>query len=248
MANKDNLFFHSAEVYVTPLTGDITPRRIAVIQDVSIEIKRDMKELFGENKYAEDAASGNESISGKYKSGELDPDWMMTAAMEGVKTSGILVLEKAEVHTVATATVTVTEAADFAGDYGVINPATGKAFKKVAATATPSAGEYKVNESTGVYTFNALDNGKSLAFTYMREEATGETYTVNNSLAGDSVFASLLLYKTSRTKKVFGLRLANAAFESTSFGFKLNEYAMPEGSFKGFAGANGKVFEMFRGA
>lgn len=247
MANKDNIFFHSAEVYIKPLTGDITPRRIAVIQDVSIETKRDSKELFGENKYAEDAASGNESISGKYKSGELDPDWMMTAAMEGVKSSGILVLEKAEVHAVDSGTVTVTHAADFAEDYGVIDPATSQVYKKVASTATPAAGEYKCSDA-GVYTFHTSAEDKSLAFTYMREEATGTTYTVNNTLAGDSVFCSLLLYKTSRTKKVFGLRLANAMFESTSFGFKLNEYAMPEGSFKGFAASNGKVFEMFRGA
>lgn len=247
MANKDNLYFHSAEVYIKPSVGVPTPRRIGIIQDVSIEIKRDLKELFGENKYAEDVASGNETISGKYKSGELDPSWMMESFMSASRTTGILVLVKAEESVVTAASVTVAGGADFSEDYGVVELSTNKVWRRVASA--PSAGEYSVNETTGQYTFNATDNTKRLAFTYLKKQTTsGETYTVNNTLAGDSVFVSLLLYKSSRTQKSFGLRLANASFESASFGFKLNEYAMPEGAFKGFAGSNGKVFEIFRGA
>lgn len=246
MASKDNLYFHSAEVYIKSTATNPTPRRIAIIQDVSIEMKRENKELFGENKYAEDVASGNESISGKYKSGELDPAWMMENFMSATRTEGTKVLVRGEVGTIATGTVTVAGAADFVEDYGVINPSTGHPYRRVGAT--PAVGEYMVNETTGVYTFNTTENGTAPLFTYMKDVLTGETYTVNNTIAGDSVYCSLLLYKTSRTSKTFGLRLANSTFESASFGFKLNEYAMPEGAFKGFANAAGKVFELFRGA
>lgn len=246
MANKDNIYFHSAEVYLRPSGTNPTPRRIAIIQDVSIEVKREMKELFGENKYAEDAASGNESISGKYKSGELDPAWMMENFMSATRTTGYQELVRAEVGTITTGAVTVAGAADFLEDWGVVNPSTGRAYRRVAAT--PAVGEYTVNESTGVYTFNTTENGVAPLFTYLKEvTGSGETYSVNNTLAGDAVFCSLLLYKKSRTGKAFGLRLANAAFESASFGFKLNEHAMPEGSFKGFADATGQVFKLFRG-
>lgn len=245
MASKDNLYFHSAEVYIKRTAANPTPRRIAIIQDVSIEIKRDIKELFGENKYAEDAASGNESISGKYKSGELDPGWMMEEFMTSARTTGSIILVKREVGTVASGTVTVDGAANFREDYGVVDPLTDRPLRRVSGS--PAEGEYSVNETTGVYTFNAAANGDDFLFTYLTDSTAGETYTVNNTLAGDSVFCSLLLYKTSRTGKPFGLRLANATFESASFGFKLNEHAMPEGSFKGFAGDDGKVFEMFRG-
>lgn len=246
MANKDNLYFHSAEVYIKSTQANPTPRRIAIIQDVSIEMKRENKELFGENKYAEDVASGNESISGKYKSGELDPAWLMENFVSATRTTGTKVLVRAEVGTITAGSVTVAGAADFDEDYGVVSPSTGKPYRRVAAT--PAVGEYTVNEATGVYNFNTTENGTAPLFTYMKEVTTGETYTVNNSLAGDSVYCSLLLYKTSRTSKTFGLRLANATFESASFGFKLNEHTMPEGSFKGFANAAGKVFEVFRGA
>lgn len=245
MASKENLYFHSAEVYLKRSAANPTPRRIAIIQDVSIEIKRDIKELFGENKYAEDAASGNESITGKYKSGELDPSWMMEEFMSSTRTSGSIILVKSEAKTVAAGTVTVNGAADFREDYGVVDPLTNRPLRRVGSA--PAEGQYAVNEGTGVYTFNTANNGDSFLFTYLTDSDEGETYTVSNSVAGDSLFCSLLLYKTSRTGKPFGLRLANATFESASFGFKLNEHAMPEGSFKGFAGDNGIVFEMFRG-
>ncbi len=246
MASKDNLYFHSAEVYIKAIGSNPTPRRIAVIQDVSIELKRENKELFGENKYAEDVASGNESISGKYKSGELDPAWMMENFVSATRTTGTKILVRAEVGTITAGAVTVSGAADFDEDYGVVNASTGKPYRRVAAT--PAVGEYTVNEATGVYSFNTTENGSAPLFTYLKELTTGETYTVNNTLAGDSVYCSLLLYKTSRTSKTFGFRLANATFESASFGFKLNEHTMPEGAFKGFANSAGKVFELFRGA
>ena len=246
MALGDNLYFHTAEVYVKPTGANPNTIRVGVIQEISIEIKRDLKELFGEGKYAVDVASGNESISGKYKSGEFDPNWLAENFLAATKSTGTLELVRGEVGTVATATVTVSGAADFSEDYGVIDRLTEKPLKRVASA--PAVGQYTVNEGTGVYTFNATDNGKAVQISYLKETTTGETYTVNNSLAGDSVYCSLFLYKTSRTGKKFGLRLANATFESASFGFKLNEHTMPEGSFKGFAGANGKVFEIMKGA
>lgn len=140
MASKDNLYFHSAEVYIKRTAANPTPRRIAIIQDVSIEIKRDIKELFGENKYAEDAASGNESISGKYKSGELDPGWMMEEFMTSARTTGSIILVKREVGTVASGTVTVDGAANFREDYGVVDPLTDRPLRRVASA--PAVGEY----------------------------------------------------------------------------------------------------------
>ena len=245
MANPNNIFFHSAEVYIKPRVANPTPRRIAVLQEVSIEFKRDNKELFGENKYAEDVASGNESISGKYKSGELDPTWITEGFLAATRTTGMLLMARAELHTVALGATTATHASDFSEDYGIVNLATNKAYRRVAAT--PAAGEYTVNEVTGVYGFNTSENGNSLAHTYLYESTDGETYTVNNTAAGDSVYCSLFLFKNSRAQTPFGLRLANATFESASFGFKLNDYTMPEGSFKGFADSAGKVFQMFKG-
>lgn len=244
-ANANNIYFHTAEVYLKPSKTNPTPRKVAVIQDVSIEIKRDLKELYGEERYAVDVASGNESIGGKYKSGEFDPSWLSENFLGANRTTGTLELVRREPGTVTTGAVTVAGAADFSEDYGVVD-ADGEPLTRVAAT--PAVGQYAVDEGTGIYTFNSGANGSTLYFNYLKEVEDGETYTVNNSLAGDSVYCSLFLFKTSRTGKQFGLRLANATFESASFGFKLNEHTMPEGSFKGFANSAGKVFEIMRGA
>lgn len=70
-------------------------------------------------------------------------------------------------------TVTVTNAAAFAGDYGVTKA--GTPMTKV--TGAPAAGQYAVNTTTGVYTFAAADAGAAIVITYSYTISSGD-YTV----------------------------------------------------------------------
>lgn len=69
-------------------------------------------------------------------------------------------------------TVTVTEAATFALDLGVIKGVT----PMVRVSGVPAAGQYAVNTSTGVYTFNAVDQGDAIDITYTYDLATEDGY------------------------------------------------------------------------
>ena len=248
MAKTENLYFHSAEIYTKPEVAFPTPRRIGVIQEVSLEVKGDLKELFGEENFAEDASGGNVSVSGKYKSGELDPAWADDNILGGTQSAGILKIEKMELQTVDSGAVTVDFADEFDSDYGVVDPLSGAVYTRVATAAALAPGQYKVDEGTGIYSFHTSVNGKELGFTYLRGEDGGVTHTVVSKLAGSVTACSMFLNKTSRAGTSFGLLADRAIFESWSFGFKLNEYTMPEGAFKVVRGQGGRVFRIFRGA
>jgi len=70
-------------------------------------------------------------------------------------------------------TVTVVNAANFTEDLGVVKG--GVPMTKV--TAAPAAGEYSVDEGTGIYTFNATDESDAIDISY-RYEIDPVDYTV----------------------------------------------------------------------
>lgn len=90
-----------------------------------------------------------------------------------------LYLTVEEAHTVPATpgpyTVTVTNAADFTEDLGVIKDAGSVALVKV--TGAPAAGQYSVNTVTGVYTFNSAEQDQAITITY-RYEIDSADYTL----------------------------------------------------------------------
>jgi len=99
-----------------------------------------------------------------------------------------------EIHAVATGvtTITMTNAATFLADASVngdigVQDAAGNVFTKVASA--PAAGQYSVNNATGVYTISAADattyNGASLYFsyTYSANSRTGSGLTWHKDLS-----------------------------------------------------------------
>jgi hypothetical protein len=79
--------------------------------------------------------------------------------------------------------VTVSNAATFNDDLGVRYANTGIAFKRV--TTPSAAGEYSVNESTGVYTFAAADASAAVKINYAYNNTTaGKKLTISNQSGG----------------------------------------------------------------
>lgn len=80
-------------------------------------------------------------------------------------------------------TVTVVNAADFYRDAGVVKG--GTAMVKVSGS--PAAGQYSVNETTGVYTFNATDHDDAIDISYSYEvDNTDYEVTMPNLIVFDS--------------------------------------------------------------
>lgn len=79
-------------------------------------------------------------------------------------------------------TITVDNAADFVADNGVTKGGT----PMTRVTGAPAAGEYSVNEGTGVYTFNATDENDAVVINYRYEiDPADYTVTMPNRLIFD---------------------------------------------------------------
>lgn len=239
-----NILFHSGALYVIN-TGIAlpTPRRLATVQETSFDFKGDVKELMGENKFAVDVATGSIKITGKAKGGQVDPAFMNEMFFGQTMTTGSRILVQNELVTVASAAATAAAGANYDTDMGVTNTVTGEVYTRVASA--PAAKQYTINVATGVFAFNATENGNVLSIDYIkRDAANGSTLTLNNTLAGASVIFKGVFTKKYTTGHVLTMELQQCIADSMQFATKINDYAMPEFNFSAFADSANKVMTM----
>lgn len=246
MAGRGQIVFHSGALFVKDSAANATPIRVATLQETSFDFKASNKDLFGENQFAEAIGRGNTKISGKAKAGRFNGKLMNEVffkqpAANLLNQAKLIVLDEA--GTVTGAAVTVTNGANFAEDLGVQYTATGLPLKRVASA--PAAGEYSVNETTGVYTFNATDNSQAVRISYLyKTTATGAgTIKIENQLAGEApTFRGI--FSTKFQGQTLTLILNALVSESLAFGFKAEDFAMPDFSFAAQADSLGSVGEL----
>lgn len=228
MPAKGQAVFHSGIIFLQDKNG--VYRRGPTVQEISLDAKAGTKELMGENVFAEAFGRDNVKITGKFKLGKSNLPFTNAAFFNQTVTKGAtsgreMVLDEA--GTVASGTVTVAAGAAIAEDLGVVNPATGDAYTPVASA--PAAGQYSVNLTTGVYTFNTSENGTALTFSYVKK-VPGQILTLNNELAGEAPTFRLIASNKfqSQTKLIC---LESCVSDSFSFAWKTGDFSMPDYSF-----------------
>lgn len=246
--------FGSGRLFLNPNAGNLalnpTPLKALTIQDVSVDISGDIKELKGSSQFPDDVATGDKKGSGKFSMGRKDLSMFNQIFFaDTVSTGGISVVAD-EPHSVpALTTFTITIAPPntgvFTTDLGVVNALTGRAYEKVATG--PVTGEYSVNVSTGVYTFAAADAGFAVTISYSYTTTTGATYQVNNQNLGYG--PQIEMYLVDTYQPVSGLysviHLYAAKVSKISIGNKRADYSMPEVDFSYFQNAAGRVIDMY---
>jgi hypothetical protein len=109
--------------------------------------------------------------------------------------------------------------------------------------ASPAAGQYSVNESTGVYTFHTgVTNGTVALISYMYSTsvAGAQTIALTNQQVGEApTFKAVFVNKFQ--SQTLTLVLNALVADSLGFGFKNEEFAMPEFAFGAQADATGAV-------
>lgn len=244
MAGRGQIAFHSGALFLKPSGANPSPIQVATLQETSFDFKASNKELMGENMFAEAVGRGNVKISGKAKSGRFNGKLLNEFFF---KQSGLLTTAKLlaldEAGTVATATITVANAANYAEDLGVQSVATGLPYTRVPSA--PAAAQYSVNETTGVYTFNASENGAALKVSYLyKTTATGAgAISIVNQLAGEApTFRGVFTNKFQG--QTMTLILNACVSESLAFAFKNEDFSMPDFSFGCQADSAGVVGEL----
>ena len=249
----------SGRLYVRPTAGNLavnpTPLQGFTVQDVSVDISGDIKELRGQNQFADDTATTDKKLTGKFGIGRKDLTMFNQIFFaDTISTTGQSVSPN-EPHTVPamtayTITVTPPASGTFQFDLGVYYTGTGIELIKVASS--PALGQYSVNESTGIYTFAAADASADVTISYSYTMTThGATYQVNNQTIGYGPQIEVWIVDTYQSLVVSGanvynvIRVYSAKVNKITIGNKRADYSIPEVDWAGFASASGRVLDMY---
>ena len=130
--------------------------------------------------------------------------------------------------------------AAFVADLGCIYLATGMMLKRVASA--PAVGQYAVNTTTGVYTFNTADAGLTVlvSYQYTQPSTSAQKQTVLNlpmGYAPTCKFDLTVNYLGKLTTFSFPMALP----QKMSIAFKNEDFAIPEFDLQAFDPGNGQV-------
>lgn len=201
-----------------------TPIRL-LLQEASVEFKADLKKLYATSQFPIATARGKVDVAGKAKIVNYDPDpinqlfWAQNTAL------GMVIPIDRELATVNANAITVANAATFDTDNGVVyNSGTKAGQVLLRVTSNVQAGQYMVNSTSGVYTFNGTDNGIQMAVSYTYSNTTrGKTITMVNQLMGYAPTCRVDFWGTFRGK-LLGIRLNAVTFGSWTYPSKLEDF------------------------
>lgn len=171
-----------------------TPIRLAGLQDVTIDFKGNIKELYGQNQFALATAKGQVKVTGKAKFANISVSAYNTLffGQEKVESGQIKFRDNHILKIPDTGDMEIDipmpageSTAKWHSDMGIIDAATGKIFTRIDKTGTPAALEYKIDDEDGTYTFSADDKEKTIYVSYLYEvKGKGKTLTLYNQQTG----------------------------------------------------------------
>ena len=231
-----------------------TPVRVGTLQDVSVDMSFDVKELYGAYQAPVAVARGKQKITGKAKFAKINARQFNDAFFGQTLATGMQVQVVDEggpgglsissgSDTVVVANASSMSAGSPGVDLGVFNAATGIQFLAVASA--PTAGQYAWNGTTGTYTFSATDQtaGVKVIVSYSyAETTTGGRITATNQLMGSSPTFQVRLGNQYGGNGM-GLILYAAIPTKLSMAFKNEDFTVPDFEFSAFADALGRTFD-----
>lgn len=235
---------------VSLIDRDVTPDisyPVGYIKDVSVEFSKSTKELIAESTFPEDIAVTGGKITGKFKFARINGELFKSVNSGATSAAGSIMPAIREAATIPATpfAVTVTHAADYRDDLGVIDASTGTLMARV--TGTPTTGQYSLVEATGIYTFAAADTGKALLISYSYDVTTGKTISYSNQLMGTATYYELVAFNSYRAKPL-GFRFYACIIPKLSFALKNEDFTDLDMDFACSKRlTDDKVFEIYTG-
>ena len=219
-----------------------TPIQFGVLQDVSVDMSFDVKELYGQNQFAVAVGRGKGKITGKAKFAQingliLNSLFFGQTLATGTLTDVIDTTGSVIPGTPFQITPTVPGSGTWAVDLGVKN-ASGQPMTRVISG--PTTGQYSV--SAGVYTFATADAGLTvfISFQYTATSTIARKSTVQNVLMGYAPTFRCDLY-SPYGGKALTISLPNCIGTKLTFATKQDDFMIPEFDFSAFADGSGNV-------
>ena len=185
--------FGSGIMYATPSGG--SPIQFGALQDISADISRTTKSLYGQNQQPLAIGGGEIKAAIKAKMGFVNGSVYSDVFYGVANSTGTIKLaqnEPGSVPAATTYTVTVANSANFSKDLGVTY-ANGNPLKQVAS-GSEAAGAYSV--SAGVYTFSSADASAKVLISYeYTDSSNGTTLSVGAIQQGVQPIITLDLFR-----------------------------------------------------
>jgi hypothetical protein len=244
--------FGTGALYAVPNAGNLaanpTPYKFGVLQEAQLDVKGDLKKLFGQQQFAVSTARGKISVTLKAKFATQDPTLLNQFYWGQTQTAGMNILAADEPDIVGSTgsppvanQITVINSANFVTDYGVVYAATGQQFQKVASA--PAQGQY--SESLGVYVFNVADNGTSVYVSYTWFNSTrGATITLVNQNMGYAPVLRAFLFNNFRNQ-ILGVELYALTMGSFTIPTKQEDFWISDVDFEAFTDSTNTLGKMY---
>ena len=226
----EQFMFGPGRLVLRPAGATPTPISIDTLQDFSMDISWTKKPLRGQRQLPLAIARGGQTIALKAKQAQINGQAIQTLALNGTTTNTQYQYQDRETSTPG-ATYTVTNAATFQQDMGVLYASSGIQLTRGASAS--AQGIYSVNESTGVYSFHASDDSTvamKISYTYT-VASQGNSVTLANQVMGTTPIFQLGYYGTFDGRQVF-LQFGRVECDKLALPPKLEDYVYPELDFE----------------
>jgi hypothetical protein len=242
--------FGSGTLWGFPAGGNLapnpTPSKFGTLQDVSLDISGDVKQLYGQKQFPEAVARGKCKITGKAKFASINGKMLNDLFFGQALGAGMVQIALDEIHSVPTTPfqvpITPPGSGIFVQDWGVRYASSGTPLTRVAAS--PVQGQYTISGST--YTFSSGDVGNNnvlISYSYSLG-STGTQLNIKNQLMGFAPTIQVLL-QTLYNNNQFSVLLYSVVASKLSFATKQEDFIIPEFDFEAFANASGQVIDMY---
>ncbi len=242
--------FGTGQLIGTPLTDatgaaitNPSPIQLGTLQDLTADISSEIKTLYGSHQYPVAAGRGKGKASLTAKFATINAGLFNAFVFGQTFTSGSFGSYVDSVGSAIPATpFTITVAPPGSGTYGYdlgVQSGAGVPYTRVASG--PTAGQYSVNTTTGVYTFAAADTGKTVFVSYNYAlSGAGQKLTVANLPMGYAPFLQID-QSVSYQGKALTIRWPQVMAGGLKFDFKNDDFSVPDMSFEAFADASGNI-------
>jgi hypothetical protein len=223
-------------------SGAVTPQRFGILQDVSLDFTADLKELYGQKRYAIALAPGKTKVEIKAKFAAIAGQLFNQLYFGATTTATASIFADSEAQTIpgsSTYTVTASNGSTFLTDEGVYYQLAGTPLTKVATLT--AAGQYiPPTGSPGVYTFYSADASLGVYLSYLYSTAAGVQIPIANPNMGvGPSFKVVLSQPFDGRDAVFVFNQCQAS--KLSFPTKQDDFTIMELDFMVAADINGNI-------
>lgn len=219
-----------------------TPCQLGVLQDLSLDVSFDTKQLYGQNQFPVAIGRGKGKMSMKAKLAQLHGRMVNDLVFGQTLSSGVL----SDVYDTTGAVIpsspysitpTVPSSGNWTADLGV-RDSNGVPLVRVASA--PATGQYSV--SAGVYTFAAADTGKTvfINFQYTATSTTAKKSTVISLPMGYAPTFKADIFVPYSGKSLV-LTIPQCVVSKFAVSTKQDDFLVPELDMEGFADAAGNA-------